>query len=282
MNGEFRRHPQHPEKKQLKSREAAKDDLRRLRKIWHQLNYRVLIKENCSAEEIHSLFDSVIREGGDDTIQTGDDSFVCCVSSHGGLDPTLGTDVVFGAEGARVKDADGKVIMKGAVDMKALAHEKLSPKKCPQLMGCPKLFFIQACRGSGKESLGSGNESLVAVEEEASRYTPPSEVDFLFAYATALGLKSYRNEIEQKDLPKGSFFITGLYDMLLKNARILPLTAVLAGICRKETVREPYELEGQRLVRQTPNFTHSLQGPVFFTSEARDLYNKNVVRQTIP
>ena len=273
INGEFRRHPEHPEKQPLKSRESAENDLRRLQEIWHRLNYRVLIKKNCSAEEIRSLFDGIIHEGGDNTIQKGDDSFVCCISSHGGLDPRLGTDVVFGAEGTRVRDTSGKVTMKGAVDLKALAHEKLSPKKCPQLTGCPKLFFIQACRGNGKES-------LVAVEEEASRCNPPSEADFLFAYATALGLKSYRNEIEQEDLPKGSFFVTGLYNMFLKNACTLQLTNMLKSICCKETIREPYELDGLRLVRQTPNFNDSLQGPVFFTNEARDLYRKCLVRQT--
>ena len=231
-----------------------------------------MILKNCSAEEICSFFDNICKEG-DNTIQKGDDSFVCCISSHGGLDPRLGTDVVFGAEGVRVKDTNGKLTVKGAIDMKALAHEKLSPEKCPQLTCCPKLFFIQACRGNGKES-------PVAVEEDASRCTPPSESDFLFAYATAFGLKSYRNEIEQEDLPKGSFFITSLYNVFMKNADTLQLTNMLENVSYRETIREPYELDVGRRVRQTPILYNSLQGPVFLTNKARERYRKSHVRFT--
>ena len=62
------------------------------------------MEEDKTAKEMESLFNEV-RVQGDPakTVQDGDDSFVCCISSHGYWNPTLNTDVVFGLTGVVIQ-----------------------------------------------------------------------------------------------------------------------------------------------------------------------------------
>ena len=275
MNETFRHHPEHPEEKELERRDCADQDLGRLNKLWTSLGYRVRVERDQTAEQIKSLFDGV-REEGDakNTIQEGDDSFVCCISSHGTWDPALGTDVVYGVEGVRL-EKEGQVVVKGAVDIKALAYEKLSPLQhgCPKLKGRPKMFFTQACRGKeyGRVT-DDGTMGTGKVFMPPKRL--PRETDFLFAYATAPGNKAYRNLI-------GSFFITYLCEYLGDYAHKLPLVPILEAVSQQQTVREePYDIltnNGMVTTRQSPNFSSSLRGPVFFFNDARKRYKKRML-----
>ena len=66
---------------------------------WYQQHkgcqFTVRVERDKTADEMKNLFYEVSKLGDPaKTVQEGDDSFVCCISSHGGWDPDLNKDVV--------------------------------------------------------------------------------------------------------------------------------------------------------------------------------------------
>ena len=90
------------------------------------------------------------------------DFFVCCLMSHGSEGIIAGTD----DEDVTIKEIG--------------AH--LNGDGCKSLVGKPKMFFIQACRGDsydeGVRTSGVGVDSDTKI---------PKEADFLFGFATPSG-----------------------------------------------------------------------------------------------
>lgn len=89
--------------------------------------------------------------------------------------------------------------------------ENFIEDKCPELIGKPKLFFVQACKGSMvdpgvyykkiDDPLTAAKSKGLTDEEMAKNYVIPSLADLLIMYSTADGFCSFRDE---KD---GSWFI---------------------------------------------------------------------------
>lgn len=271
----------------LESRKCASLDLERFEELFSTLQYRVRVEKDQTAEQMESLLKEVRKQGdASKTIQAGDDSFVCCISSHGGWDPILNTDVVFGVTGAIVGGN-----LNGALDIKKLAYKVLSPLKdgCPALNDKPKMFFIQACRGNEYSALADDSSEVKKKHEPAIRL--PREADFLFAYATAPGKKAFRKdgpvdvtvrEVDNDGCQFGSFFISSLSANMGTYAKKLPLIPVLELVSQDLAAEERNIFEfdtSKRIVttRQSPNFSSSLRGPVFFCNEARKRYKKRML-----
>ena len=270
VNETFRHHPDHPEKEELRSRDCANEDLRMLQQLCRFLGYRVRVERDLTSEQIENLFDQIRKE-----IQSQDDSFLCFISSHGTWDPAQGTDVVYGVEGVWM-EKDGQVIVKGAVDIRAVAYEKLSDL----LKGQPKMFFVQACRGKEYGRVSSENDARTDTLSETDGKGPGApqpapmhllrETDFLFSYATAPGYKAYRRG-------NGSFFITYLCQFLKDYAHKLPLVPILDAVSQKLAALEsPHEYRGMK-TRQSPNYSNSLRGPVFFFNKSRKRYKRKML-----
>lgn len=311
VNKTFKPHPDHLDKKPLSTRDCADRDESNLRDLWTHLGYRIRVEKDKTADQIESIFEEIRADRDiDNTIQQGDDSFVCCISSHGTWDSERGVDVVYGVEGVQIekdclvikeeavnieasetdmvlnvkKDQVEKVhqvTAKGAVDIKCLAYRTLSSLNCPKLKGRPKLFFIQACRGK-RYPMIDDDEST----GKKNMFTPPKhlvqETDFLFAYATAPQCKAFRNDGAASH-PIGSFFITHLHQCLKNYAHKLPLVPILEAVSQQHALEDPYDIQkdGDKVTtRQSPNFSSSFRGPVFFFDDACEQYKKII--PTVP
>lgn len=235
------------------------------------------MEEDKTAEEMVSLFNEVKVQGDPaKTVQDGDDSFVCCISSHGGWDPTLNTDVVFGSTGVAIQEGRHKV-PKGAIDVKKRAYESFSPgrNRCPILEGKPKIFLIQACRGIEHETIEYDDISQHTIAVKPRHL--PRETDFLFAYATAPGKVAHRRVGGAQD-QLGSFFITSLCHNLTNYAKQLPLAPLLDLVSQELNTESNTLIKTSTITtRESPNFMSSLRGPVFFSNTARKRYKRKVL-----
>uniref|UniRef100_A0AAQ5XYJ4 Caspase-3 n=1 Tax=Amphiprion ocellaris TaxID=80972 RepID=A0AAQ5XYJ4_AMPOC len=111
-------------------------------------------------------------------------SFVCVLLSHGD------EGVIYGTDGCEKLDT-------------MISYFK--GNRCRTLVGKPKLFFIQACRGSTLDD-GALLEADAVPEQTSEKI--PVEADCLYAYSAAPGYYSWRNT------SSGSWFIQSLCEVL--------------------------------------------------------------------
>ncbi|TRY84916.1 hypothetical protein DNTS_004016 [Danionella cerebrum] len=161
-------------------------------------------------------------------------SFVCVMLSHGDEGVFFGTD--------------------GAIELKTLTS-LFRGNCCPSLVGKPKLFFIQACRGT---ELDPGVEA----DHPDSPDGPvriPVEADFLYAYSTVPGYYSWRNTMT------GSWFIQSLCEMLGNYGKDLELLQIMTRVNHK--VALDFESTSNQ-----PGFDAKKQCPCFISMLTKEMY----------
>ncbi|KAL4823360.1 hypothetical protein H8958_000747, partial [Nasalis larvatus] len=170
----------------MASRSGTDVDAANLRETFINFKYEVRNKNDLTREEIVELMRNVSKED-----HSKRSSFVCVLLSHGE------EGIIFGTN--------------GPLDLKKITSF-FRGDCCRSLTGKPKLFIIQACRGT---ELDCGIE------------TDGVEADFLYAYSTAPGYYSWRNS---KD---ASWFIQSLCAMLKQYADKLEFMHILTPVNRK-------------------------------------------------
>ncbi|MEQ2165503.1 Caspase-3, partial [Goodea atripinnis] len=158
-------------------------------------------------------------------------SFVCVLLSHGDEGVFYGTD--------------------GPLQLQTLTS-LFRGDRCKSLVGKPKLFFIQACRGT---DLDPGVES--DSPEETTKI--PVEADFLYAFSTAPGYYSWRNTMS------GSWFIQSLCDIIGKYGKELELLHIMTRVNHKVAV----EFES---VSNAPGFNARKQIPCIVSMLTKEMY----------
>lgn len=172
--------------------------------------------------------------------------------------------------------SDGKI---HAADGDLLVQELWEPfigNSCQSLIGKPKLFFIQACRGNLTDggvifkpkvkTISHRLRDEDATDAEAfedKRYVIPTLADLLVMLSTAEGFYSFRNPAE------GSWFIQALCKELTENGHE-ELMTILTGVNRnvafakESNIPKKPELDA---MKQMPNITSLLTKSFYFKTK---------------
>ncbi|XP_061108027.1 caspase-3-like [Conger conger] len=180
----------------LNAREGTDVDAGLVMKTFRGLGYDVKIFNDLTVEKIEEELTKVSKEDHSKMA-----SFVCVLLSHGQENRLYGTD--------------------SAVELSKLTG-LFRGDNCATLVGKPKLFFIQACRGT--EMDGGVETDSVAVEDDESPTRIPVEADFLYAYSTAPGYYAWRNP------QNGSWFIQSLCSILDEFGKQLELMQLMTRV----------------------------------------------------
>lgn len=211
-------------------------DCRNLCILFQEMGFNVEVKSDCTANEMESFLIKVARENHEN-----EDCFACAILSHGEEGYVFGRD-------------------------KSIQIDRLvAPFKghrCKTLAGKPKLFFIQACRGT---QLDHGVEVCDAEGEEEMEVVEvrriPTEADFLMAYSVVPGYFAWRNST------KGSWFVQSICEVFRENWERMDLLSMMTRVCKK--VAYEFESNASREFmnrkKQIPCITSMLTRDVFFT-----------------
>ncbi|KAG8549744.1 hypothetical protein GDO81_019790 [Engystomops pustulosus] len=224
------------EKTGMCTRNGTDKDAGDLFRCFKNLGFDVTVHNDTSCEEMERLLQNVAQQNHSDSA-----CFACILLSHGEEGQIYGTD--------------------GAMAIKSLTT-LFRGDKCKSLVGKPKLFFIQACRGSEfdegiQTDSGPANDSM---ETDANpRYKIPVEADFLFAYSTVPGYYSWRNP------GRGSWFVQALCSVLNEHGKHLEIMQILTRV--NYMVATSYESWSD-----DPRYSEKKQIPCVVSMLTKELY----------
>ncbi|XP_026027225.1 caspase-3a [Astatotilapia calliptera] len=195
-------------------------------RVFKNLGYHVKLYNDQTVDQIMNVLTAASKEDHSNSA-----SFVCILLSHGDEDLFFGTD--------------------GSVALKHLTS-LFRGDRCKSLAGKPKLFFIQACRGT---NLDPGIET----DSGTDGVKIPVEADFLYAFSTAPGYYSWRNT------QTGSWFIQSVCDMISKYGKELEILHIMTRVNHKVAV----EFES---ASNSPGFHAKKQIPCIVSMLTKEMY----------
>jgi caspase 8 len=227
-------------------------DRERLEQTFNKLGYKVIVKTDLNSDQMQTAMRDAAKE-----TNSQNDSFVCCILSHGNA---------IGIEGVDYFPAGDK---NDVVTINELG-KLIDCSNCPALADKPKIFFIQACRGDERPepaALDNSQSSPVPIEStiedepvclDGKRYLPP-EADFLFSYSTC------QDNAATRLLYSGSDYITQLCYAINKYSSKLHLSDILM-VVHHDISRMGYEING-KLYHQMPEIRSTLRGHFKFSKQ---------------
>ncbi|KAL4613005.1 caspase-7 [Arapaima gigas] len=216
-------------------RNGTDRDAGELYKCFKNLGFKVVVYNDQTCEKMEHLLKEVSRED-----HSNSSCFACILLSHGEEGLIYGTD--------------------GAMPIKTITS-LFRGDVCKTLVGKPKLFFIQACRGS-KFDDGIQTDSGPPNETETDanpRHKIPVEADFLFAYSTVPGYYSWRNP------GRGSWFVQALCNVLTEYGKQLEIMQILTRV--NYLVATSFESWSE-----DPRFNEKKQIPCVVSMLTKELY----------
>ncbi|XP_070838161.1 caspase-3a [Chaetodon trifascialis] len=211
----------------MNQRNGTDVDAANAMKVFTKLGYKVKIYNDQTVEQLKQVLTSVSKED-----HSCSASFVCVLLSHGDEGVFFGTD--------------------GSIELRYLTS-LFRGDRCKSLVGKPKLFFIQACRGT---DLDPGIEAD-SMDDGTTKI--PVEADFLYAFSTAPGYYSWRNTMT------GSWFMQSLCELLSKYGKELELLHIMTRVNHKVAVE--YES-----ISNAPGFNAKKQIPCIVSMLTKEMY----------
>jgi len=211
---------------EMPTRDGTDKDAASLEFCLRKLGFEIRLFHNCSAFLMRDLLLRYAKADHSDS-----DCFLCVIMSHGE------NGVIYG------------------IDQEIEIERLIDPFKANRtLSGKPKLFFIQACRGT---RLMEGIDSNPFEVNYVSKI--PMEADFLIGYSTIAGYYSWRNSLN------GSWFIQSLCSILNEYGDSLEIMQLLTAVNR----RVAYYYESNT----TDSFMHGKkQVPCIVSMLTKELY----------
>ncbi|XP_075567666.1 caspase-8-like [Pelecanus crispus] len=212
------------------TREGTVKDGEAVKRVFKWLQFETVEHMDLEAKQMYAKVKEYSKKD-----HSNMDCFVCFIFSHGDKDKIKGIDHEF-------------------VNIKDLVS-CFTGSNCPSLAGKPKLFFIQACQGSGVHPAVTVKEDFSGhLETDATPLTSiPDQADILIGMATVEGFESYRCE------ETGSVYIQCLCD---KMELLCPLRKDLITI-----LTEVNNEVGRRVLngwKQMPKITSTLRKELIF------------------
>uniref|UniRef100_A0A8C7RJQ0 Caspase-6 n=1 Tax=Oncorhynchus mykiss TaxID=8022 RepID=A0A8C7RJQ0_ONCMY len=178
------------------------------------------------------------------------DCFLCVFLSHG--------------ENECVFARDGKL------SIRDLTHT-FKGDRCPSLVGKPKIFIFQACRGDKHDEPVSPIVDVVDCEVHANQlvvdagtvHTLPAGADFLMCYSVAEGYFSHRETVN------GSWYIQDLCEVLQEYGTRLEITEMMTLVNRRVSLRRVENCADRNAIgkKQVPCYTSMLTKKLYFRSK---------------
>ncbi|XP_037352388.1 caspase-7 [Talpa occidentalis] len=209
-------------------------DAEALVKCFRNLGFDVTVHNDCSRAKMEAVLKEVSEQDHKNSA-----CFACILLSHGEDDGLIyGTD--------------------GLTSIKELAAP-FRGDRCKTLLEKPKLFFIQACRGTELDHGIQADSGFVNETDAQQHYKVPVEADFLFAYSTAPGYYSWRSP------GTGSWFIQALCKVLNEHGKSLELMQMLTRV--NYTVARDYQSR-----TDNPDMSEKKQIPCIVSMLTKELY----------
>ncbi|XP_027384651.1 caspase-7 isoform X2 [Bos indicus x Bos taurus] len=214
-------------------RNGTDKDAEALFKCFRSLGFDVSVYNDCSCAKMQDLLKKASEEDHRNSA-----CFACILLSHGEENLIYGTD--------------GKTAIKDLT-----AHFR--GDRCKTLLEKPKLFFIQACRGTELDDGIQADSGPINDTDANPRYKIPVEADFLFAYSTVPGYYSWRNP------GSGSWFVQALCSILNEHGKSLEILQILTRV--NDRVARHFESQSD-----DPRFHEKKQIPCVVSMLTKELY----------
>lgn len=203
------------------------------------LGFEVERYHDASARQMRKVFQDAAMEDHTDA-----DCFVGVILSHGETDVVYGTD--------------------GPVELQDI-FQHFKGHNCKTLVGKPKIFFIQACRGNQLDAGAALNvtDARSGYEvDDGDEIRIPNEADFLISYSTVPGYYSWRNSLN------GSWYAQVLVDVLDQYGTQMDLQKMLTQVNKLVAYGEKFVSntteKSMHGMKQIPSFTSMLTKDLYF------------------
>ncbi|XP_054773897.2 caspase-6-like [Lytechinus pictus] len=227
----------------MNQRVGTNHDVDNLKLHLGRLGFQVLVFQDASAKELRRNLELAAKED-----HTDYDCFMCVFLTHGD---------------------DGIIYARDSTLELQELFEFFRGEKCPTLIGKPKLFLIQACRGERHEigveppdvtDSAAPEEEWVTVTDSGTRPTIPAAADMLLSYSVVQGYYSHR------DTAYGSWYIQALAKVLALHGTTMEFTEILTLVNQLISQRAVERCLDQRMIgkKQMPCYMSMLTRKLIF------------------